>query len=214
MKKSAFITFALLALPIAAQANIVNGDFSGGNTGFSSGYTYTAPTYNALYPESTYTVDTNANHVHNLWSSFGDHTTGAGNYLIVNGTNQPGTTVWQGNNDTALTIGKSYTISAWVSNLYPDNPAALTFELNGNLLSATPFSATGTGQWQKFTATFTATSTLSNFAIRDQVLALGGNDFGIDDIQLTTNAVPEPTSMAALAFGGFALLGRRRRKSA
>lgn len=202
-----------MALPLAAQANIVNGDFSAGNTGFTSGYTYTAPTNNALYPESTYTVDTNARNVHDQWTSFGDHTTGSGNYMIVNGTNQPNTVVWQGNNDTALTIGQSYTISAWVSKLYPDNPAALQFELNGDVLSATPFSATGTGQWQKFTATFTATSALSNFAVRDRVLALGGNDFGIDDIQLTTNAVPEPTSMAALALGGFALI-RRRRKSA
>ncbi|CAN5439318.1 hypothetical protein BH11ARM2_BH11ARM2_23160 [soil metagenome] len=136
--------------------------------------------------------------------------------MIVNGTNQPGTTVWSSSNSGPLVIGQSYTVSGWLSNLYaasPASPASLTFELNGNTINAMPFSATGVGQWQQFSATFVATSTLSNFAIRDNVLELGGNDFGLDDISLTTNAVPEPCSMAALAIGGLALL-RRRRKSA
>ena len=64
-----------------ADVNLVaNGDFSLGNTGFTSQYVYTTN----LFPEDTYVVGDNPNHFHPQGANFGDHTTGTGLMLIAN----------------------------------------------------------------------------------------------------------------------------------
>jgi len=83
-----------LALPMAAVGAvpvnlITNGDFEAGNTGFTTEYTYLDPSNTGpwtLGPEYMYTVSTDPNLYHSAWSSFGDHTSGSGNMMIVNGT--------------------------------------------------------------------------------------------------------------------------------
>ncbi len=84
-----------LALPMAGVVGAVpgnlinNGDFEAGNTGFTTEYTYLDPSVTGgwtLGPEYMYTVSTNPSLYHSAWSSFGDHTSGSGNMMIVNGT--------------------------------------------------------------------------------------------------------------------------------
>lgn len=52
-----------------AQELVVNGDFTAGNTGFYTDYTYVPPpgTPASLYPEGYYAVDVNAHDYHNLF---------------------------------------------------------------------------------------------------------------------------------------------------
>lgn len=72
--------------------------------------------------------------------------------------------------------------------------------------------------WTQFSATITGlgSPTLGRFAFNYNVSNGGpggaNSDYiGIDDVQYTANPVPEPATMAALAFGGLALLRRRKK---
>lgn len=211
-------TLAVLAGTAAGAASIVsNGDFSGGNSGFNSAYAYVAPGPGALYPEGVYTVDTNPQNSHNLFSSFGDHTTGTGKFMIVNGAGTPGTTVWS--QSVGVTAGTTYNFSAFVSSLYAGSPAELDFYVgSGEGFGTLVFSTTapaGAGTWQGVGGSFTAASNFVTLTIVNQNTVLGGNDFGLDDIALTGGTVPEASTWAMLVFG-FGLVGMaaRHRKAA
>ena len=65
---------------------IVNGDFSAGNTGFQSQYTYNAT---SVVNETVYTVGPNPADFSPYVASFGDHTSGSGLMMIVNGGSVP-----------------------------------------------------------------------------------------------------------------------------
>lgn len=67
---------------------VANGDFEAGNTGFSTQYSYVSATgWNTLGPPFVYAVGTNPYDYHSAWGpGFGDHTSGSGKMMIVNGT--------------------------------------------------------------------------------------------------------------------------------
>jgi hypothetical protein len=105
---------------------VVNGDFSLGNTGFTSGYSFD-PTANGLYaPESEYAVNNNANYNHtNFWGY--DHTSGTGtgnaNFLIVNGAKYaPQPFVWR--ETVSVLPNTDYYFSAWAISLNNVSPYA------------------------------------------------------------------------------------------
>ena len=207
-----------LAASQASAVLIFNGDFEAGNAGFLSAYTYagTAGTPspftsnpNTLWDEGTYSVGTDPNLFHSLWASFGDHTTGTGNMLIVNGAASP-VSVWQGTLNSPLVVGQTYEFSAWVANLYPPPvgsgttptaPAVLQFSVGGNQIG-TSFTAPGVGVWSEFTATFVAGS--EPIGVLDLNTVPSGNDFALDDISLV--AVPEPTTMTIIIAGALLLV--------
>ena len=210
---AAAFAIATLAAPATAANLITNGDFGAGNSGFGSGYTYVSPGYGVLFPEGLYTVDTNPQTSHPYFYSFGDHTTGESNFMIVNGAGTPNTDVWS--QTVAVTAGRTYKLSAFLSSVYPSSPALLDFFVTpGNGNRQLVFASTAPGSaavWVGHNGNFTATSNSITLSIVNQNTVLGGNDFGIDDISL--NAVPEPTSWAML-IAGFGLVGiaaRRRR---
>ncbi len=70
---------------------IVNGDFEAGNSGFTSDYTYSPGNLN---PAGRYAVLTDPNSAHGQATSFGDHTTGYGLMMAVNGANLANQIVW------------------------------------------------------------------------------------------------------------------------
>ena len=119
----------LSMVAVAAQANIVNGDFSSGNVGFSSDYGYVTPGPGALYPESLYTVDTNPSASHGSFANIGDHTTGTGNMMIINGAGDTSKKVWF--QTVAVTAFTSYTFSYWGTSVYPTAPADLATSVDG-----------------------------------------------------------------------------------
>ena len=69
-----------------------NGNFSSGNSGFLTNYTYN-PT--SIWNEGTYAVGPNPNAVHPNFGSWGDHTTGSGNYMLVNGSTGGNKILWR-----------------------------------------------------------------------------------------------------------------------
>jgi hypothetical protein len=198
-------------------ADIVDGNFEAGWAGytsgdFSSGYTPIPPGEgdHSLYPEGAFTVTTDPHLVHNLWASFGDHTTGHGQMMIVNGDTQNGVTVWAGHNSVALAAGW-YTFSAYVASVYPDNPARLSFSV-GNRTLGTLNATTDTPGWVEFSQTFWIAAGSPTFSILNLNTDAQGNDFAIDDIHLQA---PEAGfySAFALNLGGLLLFVRRRRKA-
>ena len=83
--------YTLTATALNASVNLIgNGNFEGGATGFSSDYIHNP---GDLWPESVYDVLTNPNAAHPNFPACGDHTTGSGNMLAVNGSGTPGVNV-------------------------------------------------------------------------------------------------------------------------
>jgi len=170
---------------------VTNGNFSSGNTGFTSSYSYktsSTPCHGcccgALSIEGTYGVDTDPHNLHTNFTSFGDHTSGTGKMLIVNGASVANVTVWAEN----ITIlpNTDYVFSVWATSVNPVAPAILQFSINGSPLGSTiALSSTlADGVWQYFTTTWNSGSVSGSvpIALVNQNTATNGNDFAIDDI--------------------------------
>lgn len=163
---------------------VYNGDFSLGNTGFTSQYVYKIPSGGTtLWNEGTYTVTSAGVQVHSNFSPNYDHTLGtaAGKFLAINGTDAANTIIWS-QTLSNVTPNTDYVFYAWVTSLTSHNPAVLQFSINGTLLDQ-PFSLTGAAEWNQFyTIWNSGNSTSAVITIVNQNIILDGNDFGIDDI--------------------------------
>ncbi len=167
----------IVTTQVASGDLIGNGDFEGGNAGFSSAYIYQSD----LTPAATYYVGANPNTYHPGFSACVDHTSGTGNLMIVNGAGAPNTNVWC---ETINVVpNTNYAFGAWVTSVSAGSPAILQFEINGVLLNV-PFNAPGTVcTWQQFYALWNSgANTTANICIINQNTTSGGNDFAIDDI--------------------------------
>ncbi|MFZ4708125.1 MAG: PKD-like domain-containing protein, partial [Bacteroidales bacterium] len=188
---------------------VVNGDFSAGNTGFTSGYVYDPAANGLIAPESEYAINSDAHYTHtNFWGY--DHTSGSGtgndNFLIVNGAKYaPQPFVWR--ETVSVQPNTNYYFSAWAKSLNNVLPfAELRFSVNGTQVGTTAFLTTGQnilnnpwllkdrfyGMWNS------GASTSAMIEILDLNTSANGNDFGLDDISFGTLAqIPftiDPTS--------------------
>lgn len=170
-------TSYIVTTQVASGDLIGNGDFEGGNAGFSSAYTYQSN----LNPESTYYVGQNPTTYHSGFASCPDHTTGVGNMMIINGSGTPNTNVWC--QTINVVPNTNYAFGAWVQSVVSGSPAILQFEINGVLLGA-PFNAPGSiCTWQQFYSLWNSgANTMANICIINQNTNTGGNDFAIDDV--------------------------------
>ena len=206
MNKLALLSLVFAVASVTAHADVINGNFEAGNTGFTTDLSYSPTDY---YPESIYDVNTDPHAHHGSFTSYGDHTTGTGNMLIVNGsTDASKKKVWEGTT-TSLAAG-TYTMSFWLSNMYDSNNVVLKAYADNSLIGSGFTVASGTGTWhQMVTSSFTTAGGVTTLRLdNDQFNALG-NDFAIDDIKV--QAVPEPMSMTVLGLGAAALLKRKRK---
>lgn len=171
---------------------IVNGDFTMGNTGFTTGYT-NCTTSDCLVPlaNNGYSVGTTPSFFHYAFAGT-DHTSGTGNMMIING-GLPTLDVWS--QTVTVTPFTTYSLSAWVSTIYSTNPARLDFLINGTSQGTINAPAT-TNTWINFLATWNSgISTSAVIRIVDINNSSFGNDFGLDDISFR-NSVPTPTISA------------------
>jgi Secretion system C-terminal sorting domain len=171
-----------------AQNLVTNGDFSLGNTGFTTGYILDC-TIGGAIGEARYCVGTNPNAVHNAWSACGDHTTGSGNMMILNGTSAPNVIVWQ-KTPVAVTPNTCYQFCVWATSVYFGNPGKIKLIVNGATQAFTQLSST-TCAWQQICGVWNSgPANSATLTIIDEDLNPGGNDLAIDDISFTAIATP------------------------
>ena len=201
---------------------VTNGSFEDGNLGFvtpeTSGnqYVYVAdnPSANSeLYPEGLYGIGTNAHNYHgNFWGV--DHTTGTGNFMIINGfPGSPQPIVWQ--ETVSVQPNTDYYFSAWAISLNSSgNYASLRFAINGTQIGTiaqlTAGTASSSNPWKPQDRFYGMWNSGSNatavISIVDLQTAASGNDFGLDDISFGTlapwPAEVDPSSAGDICEGG------------
>ena len=161
---------------------VINGDFSQGNTGFSSQYTYNSNLWN----EGTFYIDTDASAHHNSFVGHG-HTTGSDKFMMVNGATIANKIVWQ--QTITVVPHTQYCFSTWVSSLSsadfaPTCLPKLQFAINGVQIGSEFQSPTSLNTWDNFYVLWdSGDATQAVITIKNtNQLAISGNDFGLDDI--------------------------------
>ncbi len=170
---------------------VVNGDFEQGNVYFTSEYSYVSSS--SVLGEGYYTIGPNAHNYHPDFYNGPDHTTGAGNFMILNGTGTPNTNVWT--QTVPVTPHTNYAFSTWVSSLVSSSPAMLQFSVNGSQLGDIFMAPNTWGIWSRYYEVWNSgNNTSAVLTILNQNTTLMGNDFGLDDIvfaPLTTCSATE-----------------------
>ena len=207
-----------------AASSVANSDFSSGDTGFISGYADKTANPNGtnLYVEQTYAVGSNPNSYHTGFGSFGDHTTGTGKMLIVNGGPTVATTAWS--ETITIKANTDYIFAFWAANasaadltqtggIY--NTATVEFTLTSGATTTTLGTialsgADPVGVWQYFNTVWNSGSLSGTvtIALVDTQGVANGNDFAVDDINfaeiyrqkydITMNAVPTLSVVSAI----------------
>lgn len=160
---------------------ITNGDFSLGNTGFTSEYEYRSPSSGAT-TAGQFTVGTS--------SSCPDHTTGSGNMMIINGA-QDQRVVWS--QTVPVETNTSYALSMWYQKLFNENGYNLRLFINDIQLGV-DYTILGICSWDEINFTwFSGGSTTATISLIDLNTASSGNDFAIDDISFRNLICATPT---------------------
>ncbi len=194
------VTYTLTGQAFDPNASnlVSNGDFEGGNSGFTSNYTY-----NPLpITPGTYVITTSPALVLNTFPPCDDHTygNGSGNMMLINGNAAAGTQAW------CQTISVSpntwYTMSAWAM-CSPISPPSLQFSVNGTAIG-TPYPVSpGTCNWQQFgTAWFSGSATSAQLCILDQNNSgngFFGDDYALDDIYFAEACTSSDEVMVGIA---------------
>ncbi len=164
---------------------LTNGDFELGNSGdlgFGTSYVHQQ---NAPEPQKgNYWVCRNPQDVYSGFTNRGDHTSGTGYQMVVDGGTSTGMIVWS--QTVSVVPNASFQFSYWVQTVYNNaNLAKLQLYINnvpiGNVFSAPAYNL----GWQKFSynANSMGNSTLQLTLINTS-LEPNGNDFSLDDIDL------------------------------
>ena len=173
---------------------IANGDFSLGNVSFTSSYIYCSASvppgfcvqsWGLLSCDDYYTINTCPHNTHFRFSTFGDHTTGSGNMMIVNGATTAGTSVWC--QTVPVAPNTNYTFSGWFTNVdsfsSSTNIPIWALEINGTQLGTTFSPSVTAGVWLNHTAVWNSgANTTASICIVDNAVNGGGNDFALDDL--------------------------------
>ena len=137
---------------IYSQNLVSNGDFSAGNTGFTSDYQFLDPV-NIAGAEARYGITTNPSSWLASYTNCADHTSGTGNMMVVNGStaNSGNDIVWT--QTIAVTPNRNYTFSYWVQTVGNFNEASLETLINTVSVGAAVSAPTTIvcGNWLKIT---------------------------------------------------------------
>jgi gliding motility-associated-like protein len=159
---------------------IVNGDFSNGNTGFTSDYTFAANNVT----EGQYFVGTNPSAWNINLSNCTDHSTGNSNMMMVNGSSVTDANIWR--QTINVTPNTNYAFSTWVQGLAALNPAQVQFSINGVLMGTTITPTLPACTWSRFyTLWNSGNNSTAVIAIVNKNTQASGNDFALDDISFS-----------------------------
>ena len=172
------ITYFFTAPLTSGNNLVVNGDFSSGNTGFTSSYNYTssARTGDGEYGVNTTPVNWDPALAHCI-----DHTTGTGNMLLVHGSSQNYIPVWS--QTVTVTPNTNYSFSTWLQYFSATTAARLQFAVNGIALDDIYLTNIASCNWRQFNTIWNSGNNTSvTLSIVNQNTAPAGKDFALDDI--------------------------------
>lgn len=171
----------------SSTTNLVfNGDFSLGNNGFTTEYTQ-VDNPNPFGVQSSYNIVTNPNLWFSPFASCGDHTTGNGNLMVLDGSTDPTGNIkaWCAGTPIAVVPNTNYTFSYYVASVAPQNPAKLEVLINGVSLALPVTAPTTTCVWTLVSHIWNSgTNTTADVCIYNREFIEFGNDFALDDISL------------------------------
>ena len=205
---------SLLATCLSHANLLTNGGFELGAAGIQSNLILSPD----LRPEGNYFVGLDPHAYHNLWSSIGDHPSGTGNMMFVNGSTNADQLVW-GQSGIAVTTDTYYLFSFWAASVFDANPAQFQVKINGVQVGSTYAIPAPVGQWSQAVVLWNSgASTTASLGLFDLNTAPGGNDFALDDLSFdrsfanqSASIVPEPGSLLLVGGALCALYGSRRR---
>lgn len=175
-------TYTVTGSALSGVNLLTNGDFSSGNSGFGSSYTYWAT---GTQNEGVYFVVANPNSMHSGFCSCADHTTGSittGSQMVINGATSVGIIAWS--ESVSVVPGANYQFSYWIQNVsLGGNPGQLQLYVNGSPTGSVYTATTNEDGWFQYIGTINSGSSnvLQLTLINNNTLA-GGNDFALDDI--------------------------------
>lgn len=173
------ITYYLQSL-VSGNNLITNGDFSAGNTGFTSQYHYTPNNTT----EGEYYVGTNPQAWYPAHHPCTDHTSGNGRMLLVNGSPTPNVEVWR--TTVPVAPNTNYSFSTWICSISSPNPAQLSFSINGNSIGGLINASLPTCTWSQFYTVWNSGSdNTATISIVNKNIIAFGNDFALDDISFS-----------------------------
>jgi PKD repeat protein len=165
-----------------------NGNFSGSG-GFSTSYTLNN---NPTLQAGEYWIGTNPSQINAGFASCGDHTTGSGNMMVVNGAANQNTSVWC--QTFTMAPNSSYKFEGWIASLSGASPAQLNinFQINNVIWSQQVFAPTSTCNWEPFCFPWTngPNPNTVTICLVNQNVATSGNDFALDDISFRRCVAP------------------------
>ncbi|WP_396151591.1 PKD-like domain-containing protein, partial [Flavobacterium sp.] len=179
-------TYTVNTTAVTPRNFIFNGDFSLGNTGFTTDYQYLDPV-NPVGVQGAYAVVTNSQTWFAGFSNCTDNTTGTGNMMVLDGSiaNSGNDRVWC--QTMPVTPGQDYTFSYWVQTVATPNPANLDVLINGVSIGSNLAPSTTCGWVQRSYTWNSGAATIAEICIYDRVVTSAGNDFAIDDIEFVTD---------------------------
>jgi len=162
-----------------AQNLLLNGDFSAGDSGFSTDYFFISS--GPSQTPDTFGIRTNSQDFNPAYTLFGDHTTGAGLMALFDGYPTSDKVAWL--ETVSISPGMEYLFSGWAASADPFNPATLRFLINGSPSSADLSLPASAGVWTNFAvAWYSGTNLTATLAIVDLSTVSYGNDFALDDL--------------------------------
>lgn len=175
--KPASNTTYTLTSAVVGRNLVLNGDFSLGNTGFTSDYVFAFPNSN----EGQFWIGANPSTWNPGLSNCNDHTGGNGNMMTVNGSSLPLARVWS--QTVSVTPNTDYIFATWIQSLTGMNPANLQFTINGSNLGNRLNASSTPCLWNLFSSTWNSGNNNSAvITIVNNNTIAAGNDFALDDI--------------------------------
>lgn len=208
ISKSLYSCIILLSsLGLSAQNLITNGNFESGGAGvgFQSNYTLVASNSGPR----NYAIVSDPSPINsNFSNTCTDHSTPGNKMMVVDGATSGANNdkVWEaltttgGGGGIPVVSGTTYKFSYWIQSISSTNTVAnsanIQVKINNVDLAPTtgsticPIALCG---WTQVTYTWVATSGYAQIWLFDRQTSAAGNDFALDDIELT--AVPPPLSL-------------------
>ncbi len=185
---------------------VTNGAFSSGNSGFNTDFNYSA----TLVTDGNYFIGTNAASYHPQFTG-----TGSGNFMIVN-SGWPSALFYVWCQTIDVCPGQTYVLSYRVRTVSNAQPARLQWWVDGSL-TGPEVTLPDIGGWQTVSHNWTSGvgQTAANFCLRVMSGDGVGNDFGIDDISISSTVVLsdevevliDPLPIELVSFTGEAIMG-------